>query len=494
MSNYLLSKSSFVKSVQCLKAFHLYKYHYAAKDPLGKDKQAIFNRGTDVGIIAQQVFPGGTDVSPTSVKKYNEAVEKTKELIAAGQETIYEAAFIFNEVLVAIDILVKNNNKWYAYEVKSSLKISPAYVLDASLQYYVIKNCIPELEDVFLATINGDYVFEGKLNVNALFKFCSIKKDATANWTFIEDRIAKAKAIIENPKSPDISVGEHCFRPYKCDFFGTCWKNIPEKSVFLLSNVSIGKQVELYQAGIKTIDTISFYDDLPAITQKQIKSLQANKEIIDKEKINLFLKHIHYPIGFFDVELYTPAIPVFANTKPYQQIPFLFSLHLLNSEKENLTHDFFYAQPGKDPREEFIKACIKKLHHLKTIIVFDSNLELGVLNSLAKSFPQYASDIEKIKSKIKDIAPVFTQMHYFHPNTIGSSTLKNLFLKLFNDTSFEILSINSGTQATYIYNALQLEENEFLKLETEKNLVEYCKTDTFATAKLFLHLKEVCKD
>lgn len=491
MSSYLLSKSSFVKSVQCLKAFHLYKYHYAARDPVTKDKQAIFNRGTDVGIVAQKLFPGGVDVSPTSVRKYNEAVEKTKELVDLGQEIIYEATFVFNEVLVAIDMLIKKNNKWYAYEVKSSLKISPAYVLDASLQYYVIKNCVPDLEDIFLVTVNGDYVFESKLNVDALFKFCSVKKDASANWEFIEDRINKAKAVIENPKSPDIGVGEHCFKPYKCDFFGTCWKNIPEKSVFLLSNVNIGKQVELYQSGVKTIDSIEFFDDLPAHTQKQVKSLQANKEVVEVEKINSFLSSIHYPIGFFDIELYTPAIPVFTNTKPYQQIPFLFSLHVIHSDGEELKHDYFYAVPGNDPREAFIKACIDKLSHLNSIVVFDSNLELGVFNSLMRSFPNYASDIEKIKNKIKDIAPVFTQMNYFHPNTIGSSTLKNLFLKLFNDNSFETLALNSGTQATYAYNALQTEENEIIKSEVEQSLIEYCKTDTFATAKLFMHLQEV---
>lgn len=493
MPNYILSKSSFVKSVQCLKAFHLYKYHYTLKDPISKDKQAIFNRGNDVGLLAQELFPGGIDVSPSSIKKFDESVERTKELIAAGQEIIYEAAFIFDDVLVALDILVKKDNKWYAYEVKSSLKISAAYVLDASLQYYVIKNCIPELEDINLVTINGDYVYEGKLNVDALFKFCTVKKDAISNWDFIADRIKQAKATIENPSSPDIKVGEQCFRPYKCDFFGTCWKNVPEQSVFLLSNVTVGKQVELYHSGIKTLTDITDFEGLPANTQKQVKAVQSNTEIIDKDKINSFLKEVNYPIGFFDIELYTPAIPVFANTKPYQQVPFLFSLHEIKEQGAKLTHDYFYAQPGKDPREEFILACIKKLEHINTIIVYDSNLEQGVLNSLAKSFPQYAAEIEIIKKKIKDIAPVFTHLSYFNPITIGSSTLKNLFVKIFNDNSFETLSLNSGTQATYSYNALQTEENEFVKVETETNLVEYCKMDTFATAKLFLHLESVVK-
>jgi hypothetical protein len=132
---HILSKTSFLKSVQCTKAFFLYKNHYILKDPLPKEKQAVFNRGHQVGILAQSLFPGGVDVSPTHVSKFSDAVKKTKELIEQGQKVIYEAAFVFDDVLVALDILVNENGKWYAYEVKSSLKISTAYVMDAALQH-----------------------------------------------------------------------------------------------------------------------------------------------------------------------------------------------------------------------------------------------------------------------------------------------------------------------------------------------------------------------
>lgn len=493
MPGYQLSKSSFVRSVQCLKSFHLYKHHYYLKDPISKDKQAIFNRGIDVGKIAQHLFPGGIDVSPSSVREFDQSVERTKQLIDSGSEIIYEAAFIFNEVLVAVDLLVKENNLWYAYEVKSSLKISGAYVLDASLQYYVIKNCLPDLKDFFIVTLNTDYILEDELNIQELFRKKSVLFDVKRNLQFIENRINAAKSIIENPKIPDIKIGAQCFKPYVCDFFGSCWKNIPEKNIFSLNSLGIEKQLELYNEGIIEIKDIDNFNGISDILQKQIKSFQQQTVINDTDKITAFFNQIKFPITFFDIELYTPAVPVFKGTKPYQQLPFLFSVHQLKTDNVDLTHDFFYAAPGSDPREEFVLACIEKLKNVETIIVFDDNLERNVINALIKHFPHHQAALEQIRNKLYDIAPIFTQMHYFDPSCIGSFTLKNLYTKITGDNLFDQLQVSSGTQASYTYNALQTEENELIKKTTEQELIVYCKADTFACAQLFLHLKNPLK-
>lgn len=493
MANYLLSKSSFVRSVQCLKSFHLYKHHYYLKDPLSKDKQAIFSRGIDVGQLAQQLYPGGIDVSPSTIREFDKSVELTKQLIESGTTIIYEAAFIFNEVLVAVDLLVKENNKWVAFEVKSSLKISGAYVLDASLQFYVIKNCLPELEDFFLVTLNPDYVLSEVLNIQELFRKKSVLVDVKRNLQFIENRINSAKTIIENPKIPDIKVGAHCFKPYVCDFFGSCWKTIPEKNIFSLNSLGTEKQMELFHEGVLDLMDVRNFNGISESLQQQINAFQQQKIISKKVDIKSFVNKVNYPLAFFDIELYTPAVPVFNGTKPYQQLPFLFSIHQLQEQDAELTHDYFYAQPGTDPRDEFVLACIEKLKLYNTIIVFDDNLERNVINALIKHFPQHQSSLEAVRNKIIDIAPMFTQLHYFHPNTIGSFTLKNLFSKITGDNLFEQLQISSGTQASFTYNALQKEENDLIKKAAENELIEYCKADTFACAKLFIQLSDEVK-
>ncbi|MGB1518469.1 MAG: hypothetical protein ACPG8K_05145 [Crocinitomicaceae bacterium] len=136
MEKHILSKSTFIKGMQCTKALYYHKHNRELRDELTAAQEAIFAQGTSVGELACQLFPGGVDCSPESYYEFQKAVIKTREEIEKGTEIIYEAAFQFNGVLAALDILVKDKNGWKAYEVKSSTSVSYTYLLDASIQYY----------------------------------------------------------------------------------------------------------------------------------------------------------------------------------------------------------------------------------------------------------------------------------------------------------------------------------------------------------------------
>src|SRR5690606_6961055 len=108
MSSHLLSKSSFIRGVQCEKHLYLYKYHYIEMDQLSDMQRAIFKRGTDVGKLAQQLLPNGVDASPATQFEYDKAVRETKKLIEEKQKVIYEASFNFSDVLAVADIVVND--------------------------------------------------------------------------------------------------------------------------------------------------------------------------------------------------------------------------------------------------------------------------------------------------------------------------------------------------------------------------------------------------
>ena len=169
MAAHLLSKSSFIKGLQCEKHLHLYKYHYKEMDEFSEMQKAIFHRGTDVGVLAQKLFPDGTEGTEGSPPAYKKGLKKTGELILQGGKIIYEAAFQFNEVLSIADIVVKDKGKWNIYEVKSSTSISETYLNDAALQYYVISNSGIEINDFSIIHINNQYVRNGELDINELF-------------------------------------------------------------------------------------------------------------------------------------------------------------------------------------------------------------------------------------------------------------------------------------------------------------------------------------
>jgi len=174
MENATLSKSTFLRGLKCHKSLFLYKNFYNLRDEISSSQQAIFNQGTNVGVLAQQLFPKGVDASPPDYFKLQESVLKTKQLIDDGEKIIYEATFQFNGVIVALDILVKDEEGWKAYEVKSSTEVKPIYLNDAAIQYYVIINSGIELKDISIIHINNSYVKQGAIDINQLFTINSV--------------------------------------------------------------------------------------------------------------------------------------------------------------------------------------------------------------------------------------------------------------------------------------------------------------------------------
>ncbi len=229
MEKHLLSKSTFIRSNQCLKSLYLNKKRPFLRDRISKEQLAKFRRGHRVGELAQQLFPGGVDMKPKSPSQFQKKALETGEIIRSNSyNTIYEATFQYDRLLILLDILHQDGKDWTAYEVKSSLKISDTYILDAAFQYYVINNFGISLKDFFLIYVNPDYNFEGELDLSQLFIKESVLQKIVELQERIKEQVVKAKSTLELGNAPKIEIGPHCTNPYPCDFMGFCWKSVPK--------------------------------------------------------------------------------------------------------------------------------------------------------------------------------------------------------------------------------------------------------------------------
>lgn len=208
--------------MQCLKSLYLHKYFSKDRDPLPEERRLRFAKGHEVGFKAQRIFPGGIDLTPPHPSKYGAMAKYTAELVAKQEPIMYEPAFIYNEVLAALDILVYNDG-WHAYEVKSSEKISDTYKEDAALQYYIITSAGVELRDFTIIHLKKHHKdITGNESNDELFEFTSVKDICIGKTPSVIERIENIKATLRGPGIPKIDMGDHCTLPYDCDFQGFC--------------------------------------------------------------------------------------------------------------------------------------------------------------------------------------------------------------------------------------------------------------------------------
>jgi hypothetical protein len=412
MERHTLSKSTFIRGVQCLKSLYLYKKRYFLRDPLSAEQQAIFSRGTNVGVLARQMFPGGKDATPPSLSLYSRAVTMTSDWITKKVEVIYEAAFQHENVLVALDILVSTPEGWVGIEVKSSCSISETYILDAALQYYVITGSGLNLTDIQIMYINPEYVREGNLVPMELFTTHSVLDQVLEKQAFIYDQLLREKEVIGMPHSPDIPIGLHCHNPYTCDFVGHCWKNFPRPSIFNLDTFSNEEQQRLFDQGFHSLAELAKSPGLNADQQNQINSHLNGEIFLDKGALSQFINISDEPSVFLKVLHCRPAVPLFDGTRPYQHLPFAFAL-LSNETKAQ--PQYFIIPPAHNPMEEFNEQLKAKLSGFNRIIVMGQSSEL-------------LAEFEKMNLSIGvlDLLVPFAKRIIYHPEFVKGMSISQI--------------------------------------------------------------------
>lgn len=491
VKEYTLSKSSFLRGCQCIKSLYLQKHFPELMEQPSPEQKAAFDIGHSVGELARELFPNGRDASLRREEQFSNWLDDTQTFISKGEKVVYEAAFQFDKTFAALDILVKRNGKWYAYEVKSSTSVKDYHLLDASLQYYVITRSGIKLEDIFIVHLNTDYVRKGVLDVDSLFTKVSVKKEALEKQKFVEKSIADFRRALRLHKVPKVDIGQQCSAPFPCDFTHHCWSHIGENSVFDIGGLWLSKKFELYNKGI--IHFKDLPDDAP-LNEKQW--LQVNSKLkktkhIDRQAIREFLSTLSYPLYFLDFETINPSVPLYDNSSPYQQIPFQFSLHGKRSKNAQAYHSEFLADEATDPRRHFTEKLLEYTSLPGDILVYNKAFEVGVMQALAAAFPKYKRELSERIGRIKDLMTPFREMRYYLPEMNGSYSIKSVLPALVPELNYSGLEISNGGEASNQFLGLVLGQVNGDRDTIRKNLTEYCKLDTYAMVRILEKLEVV---
>jgi predicted RecB family nuclease len=444
--------------------------------------EAIIQQGHEVGMLARRLFPGGEEVCECSL---DQAIRTTRELVAKPEiSAVFEAVFEHQNVVVKVDIFHRRRDgRWRLIEVKSTSDLKDQHIEDVAIQYRVVSRCGVDVASACLAHVNRNYVYQGgDIDVWRFFRIKNLTRRVQRLQPKLTFQLRSEFTVLGMPKAPDVAPGRHCLQPVTCEFYDRCNLPRPDDHIGYLPRIHASAMEELEEMGIESIREIPDDFELSEIQRRAATCVQTGEPWFSPELRDV-LGELVYPLFFADFETVNPAIPRYAGMRPYDHLPFQWSVHVQRQPGAEPEHLEFLATDASDSRREFISSLCDALGDCGSIVVY-SSFESQRLSDLATWLPEYAERINAIQARLFDLLPVVRE-HVYHPGFAGSYSIKSVLPALVPEMTYEGMQVPNGKAAGLAWESLiRCEQNDAERSDTKKALLDYCGQDTLAMVRL----------
>lgn len=465
---------------------------------LSEFEQGLLAKGNLVEEWARKLFPDGILVESVG----EEAVDTTKILMNEKTSVIFQSTFIYDGFMARNDVLEYDaiHDLWNLYEVKGTNSLNEKaegrdHIEDATFQTVILEEAGISLGRISVIHLNKEYVRGDEINIQELF----VSEDVTDK---VRNNLAETKAAMEKVKAALMQLDERALaceclylgRSAQCTTFRYSHPQVPDYSIHDLSRIGLSKKKleSLVSSGIFDLNDVPEALGLSEIQKNQIAVHRSQESIIDPAAINAELSSLAFPLYFLDYESYPPAIPLFKGFKPYQQIPFQFSLDKLLDLSGEFQHFEYLHEEASDPSPIIIRKLRDTIGPEGTIIVWHKPFERMINSQLAERNPEHEGYLEDINERIYDLKDIFHKQMYVHPGFKGKTSIKNILPTMVPSLTYKELEIQDGgaaTEAWYqmVYGSLSAEERKVIS----ENLKKYCGRDTYAMVAIWQKLQVV---
>jgi hypothetical protein len=474
-----LSKSRLLSARQCLKRLWL-EVHKPERQVFSAATRAAFSAGHAVGEIARKIYDVPGSVLIPYEGGLEHAIRKTTRLLnAATQLPIFEATLAFGGVLVRIDVLLPDAHNWHIIEVKSSTSLKDEHLFDTAVQSWVFRGLGYAADKISLAHIDNDFVYSGGENYYGLLREVNIVGEVARLSTEVPALVRTARETVAGGE-PSIAVGKQCNTPYECPFIGYCWPTdeFPVQSLPRVSKARLGEWIRLGTTDLRLVPESQLTDRQQRV-QRVARS--GTEELLPGAKA--FADSLGYPRYYLDFETIAPAVPRWANTRPYEILPFQWSCHY-EASAATVQHAEFLDLSGEPPMRLVAESLIRVLGKSGAVLMY-SNYERLVIRGLQRRFPDLAPALNAIIERLVDLKQV-TEDNYYHPAMAGSWSLKSVLPTISTGAGYtELHGIQEGTEASEGYlEAIDPATAAPRKAELQQQLLQYCRFDTDAMRRL----------
>lgn len=492
-----ITKTDYLEYTFCKKNLWLKKHRPSLFQDveLSAFEKKIIEEGNMADEEARNLFPEGILVDSHG----SDAVLDTKQYLDKKESVIFQATFSEDVFFIRADILVydEKKNGYELYEVKASNEIKRKephhYIHDLAFQKLVIEKSGLKIIKSGVIYLNREYKKNGKVNYRELFVIEDISEEVEESLEGVQKQMEDIKTYL----SMNEENGCECLyrgRNSHCTTFKYSNPEVPEYSVHDINRIGASKKIlyDWIDRGIYSLDDIDNPEVLKGAKKAQYDAYILGRPIVDAIAIKEELEALEFPLYFFDYEGFVSAVPMFDGFGAYEQVPFQYSLHVMQEDGEIEHREFLITNPEGDITRPLVERIVEDIKTKGTVISWYKTYEKQRNEKLAELHPEHADFFEVINEKMFDLMTIFSKNYYVDPKFVGSASIKKVLPVIVPELTYKSLNISKGDQASERWERMIFPDTpEEEKKQIEKDLLVYCKLDTWAMVKIYEFLKRL---
>ncbi len=473
----MLTKSKYLSGLQCAKRLWIEESAPHLLGPASPVLAQLRAQGRDVGTLARGNYPAGHLVTGVG----RAALAETAAALDAGATCLFEAAFEFGGVLVRCDILARRTDgAWDLIEVKSTTRVKQTHLHDLAVQQWVLTGAGLTVAATKVLHLNNRTAI--KLDLTGLFVEADVTAQVERVLRGVPRRVAALQRTLRQRRMPAVGIGPHCQLPHTCPAIGHCWQHVPRHSIFTIPRITPDKLKALLKLGALHVREVPADFPLSGSQWAYIRRVATGRAEIATDRIAARLAELTYPIYFLDFETYAYAVPRHDGMRPYQQLPFQYSLHVLHADG-TLTHTDYLHMDPEDPRPALAARLTAAIGATGSVVAYHAAFERSVLLNLARALPERRKALRGIAARLWDQLDVF-RFDYLDPEFEGSNSIKRVLPVLVPGLTYDDLAVRRGDHAQALWQALIRSDDPIQRDQLAADLAAYCYRDTQAMVEI----------